>query len=343
VAADRPPARKTYSRLAGSRRIPTEYEVVSTDLHYNYPDRFELTDTPVIDWYRRHREGSKLRLTNWESFADPRHTTYRGYTELQDKKEDVVDGLLRQVDYEDYDDELSDAWVDFFDRWYAPLRFPAHGLQMLAAYVAQMAPASRITNCAAFQAADEMRRVQRVAYRTAQLADHRPTVDVGTHQCRWESADAYQPLRELIERALIAYDWGEALVVTNVIIKPYFDRLVNLELSGELATRNHDPVLRHIHFSLDEDARWHRDWSRCLIHLVISDSPENADVVSSWIDAWRPLAAEAIGALSAVASNAPAPLVGEDIGKRVEALISEEIATLLDVDQATQGGNPPHS
>ncbi len=66
--------------------MPTEYEVVSTDLHYNYPDSFELTDTSVIDWYRRHREGSRLCSTNWGSFADPRRTTYRGYTELQDKK-----------------------------------------------------------------------------------------------------------------------------------------------------------------------------------------------------------------------------------------------------------------
>ena len=92
---------------------------------------------------------------------------YRSYTELQDEKEDVIDGLLRQIDDEGYDDGLSEVWVDFLDRWYAPLRFPAHGLQMLAAYVAQMAPASRVTNCAAFQAADELRRVQRIVYRTA--------------------------------------------------------------------------------------------------------------------------------------------------------------------------------
>jgi toluene monooxygenase system protein E len=331
MATGRPPARKTYSRLAGNRRIPTEYEVVSTDLHYNYPNSFELTNTPVVDWYRRHREGSKLCSTDWGSFADPRHTTYRGYTELQDRKEDVIDGLLREVDTEGYDDELSGAWVDFFDRWYAPLRFPAHGLQMLAAYVAQMAPASRITNCAAFQAADEMRRVQRVAYRTAQLADHRPIVDVGTHQRSWEEADAYQPLRELIERSLIAYDWGEALVVTNVVIKPYFDRLVNVELAGELASRNHDPVLGHIHFSLDEDARWHRDWSRRLILLAISDTQKNVDVVSSWIEAWRPLAAEAMAALVGALGTAPSPLDAELIRQRVEDSVSDEIASLLDV------------
>ena len=170
----RPPARKTYSRLATGRRVPSEYEVVSSDLHYNHPHRFELpTGNPVVSWYYRHREGSRLQADNWEAFADPRRTTYRGYNESQDRKEDVIDGLLREIDDTGYDDGLSEDWVAFLDRWYAPLRFPAHGLQMLAAYIAQLAPASRITNCAAFQSADEMRRLQRIAYRTVQLSAHR--------------------------------------------------------------------------------------------------------------------------------------------------------------------------
>jgi toluene monooxygenase system protein E len=329
VTVDPPPVRKTYSRLAATRRIPSEYELVSTDLHYNYPDGFELTDVPLIDWYRRYREGSKLQSANWESFADPRRTTYRGYTELQDRKEDVIDGLLREVDDNGYDQELAEEWIAFLDRWYAPLRFPIHGLQMLAAYIAQMAPASRVTNCAAFQAADEMRRVQRVACRTAQLADHSPAVDLGSHRRYWEEADAYQPLRELIERALIAYDWGEALVVTNVVIKPYFDRLVNVELAGSLAVINHDPVMRHIHFSLDEDARWHRDWSSQLLQLTIRDRPESVEVVLGWIDAWRAPATHAVAAFAGAMSTAPTSVDAQLLQQRVEASVSEEITSLI--------------
>src|SRR6201995_4281978 len=168
----RPPGRKTSPRLAAGRPVPLEYELVSTDLHYNPPMRFELpAANPVIAWYYRYREGSALRARDWERFSDPRRTTYRAYTVLQDGREDVVDGLLREVDDTGYDRNLDPEWVRFLDRWYSPLRFPVHGLQMLAAYVAQMAPASRITNCAAFQAGDEMRRVQRIAYRTVQLAN----------------------------------------------------------------------------------------------------------------------------------------------------------------------------
>ena len=176
--AGRPPGRKTYTRLAAGRRVPLEYELVSTDLHYNHPMRFELTaGNPVVAWYYRYREGSALRARGWERFSDPRRTTYRVYTQLQDSREDVIDGLLREIDDTAYDRDLDQKWVRFLDRWYAPLRYPVHGLQMLAAYVAQMAPASRVTNCAAFQSADELRRVQRIAYRTVQLGGPPPGIE----------------------------------------------------------------------------------------------------------------------------------------------------------------------
>src|SRR5580698_10085574 len=216
----RPPGRKAYSRLAAGRRVPLEYELVSTDLHYNYPMRFELpAANPVVAWYYRYREGSPLRARDWDQFADPRRSTYRSYVQLQDAREDVIDGLLREAAEASHHNK---AWLNFLDRWYAPLRFPAHGLQMLAAYIGQLAPASRITNCATFQGGDEMRRLQRIAYRTAQLSCHRTGLDIAGHRRSWEDADAFQPLRELIERALVIRDWGEAFVVTNVVIKPHF-------------------------------------------------------------------------------------------------------------------------
>ena len=327
----RPPGRKTYTRLVTGRRIPSEYELTSTDLHYNYPRRFELpAGNPVVDWYYRHREGSALQAGEWDRFADPRHTTYRSYTQLQDAREDAVDGLLREVDDTGYDTRLNDDWVRFLDRWYYPLRFPVHGLQMLGAYVAQLAPSSRITNCAAFQTGDEMRRVQRIAYRTVQLAGT-PLDDeaVARQRSAWEDAPAFQPLRELIERALIAYDWGESFIVTNAVIKPRLDRLVNQDIAGRLATANGDPILTSIHFSLDEDAHWHRDWTAALIRHVVADDVANADVVSGWIEKWSPLASEALEALAGVTAEAPIPLDPSAVAARINGEVSSELSAAL--------------
>ncbi len=337
--AGRPPGRKTYTRLATGRRVPLEYELVSTDLHYNYPTRFELPPSnPVVAWYYRYREGSALRARDWEQFSDPRRTTYRGYTQLQDGREDVVDGLLREIDDTGYDRNLDDEWVRFLDRWYFPLRFPVHGLQMLAAYVAQMAPASRITNCAAFQAADELRRVQRIAYRTVQLGG-RPS-ETGTarrQQLAWEDAAEFQPLRELLERALVAYDWGEAFTVTNLVIKPRIDRLVNQEIAGTLATANGDPILASIHFSLDEDARWHRMWAAALLRHLIEDTPANADVVSGWIQKWSPLASRALEAFAEILAEAPVPLDAHAAGVRISNEVSRETDAMLTAPSRAAG------
>lgn len=328
---DRPPGRKTYTRLQKGRRVPTEYELMSTDLHYNYPRRFELpADNPVVDWYYRNREGSALQRPDWDQFADPRRTTYRIYTQLQDAREDVVDGLLREVDDTAYATQLDDEWVSFLDRWYSPLRFPVHGLQMLAAYVAQMAPSARITNCAAFQAGDEMRRVQRIAYRTVQLAGHSLDDEAAARQrAAWEEAAAFQPLRELIERALVAYDWGESFIVTNAVIKPRFDRLVNQDLAGALATANGDPILTSIHFSLDEDARWHREWTAALMRHIVDDNAANAEVVSGWIEKWSPLASEALEALAAVTAEAPVPSDPGTVATRIAGQVSRELGAVL--------------
>ncbi|HEY2192504.1 MAG TPA: toluene hydroxylase [Actinomycetospora sp.] len=293
---------------------------MSSDLHYNHPHHFELAAAnPVVAWYYQHREGSSLRVGNWEPFADPRRTTYRAYTELQDSREDVVDGLLREIDDTHYDRRLDVDWVRFLDRWYFPLRFPVHGLQMLAAYIAQMAPASRITNCAAFQAADEVRRVQRIAYRTVQLGGA-PLGEEGARrqQASWEDAAAFQPLRELVERALVAYDWGEAFTVTNAVLKPRMDRLINEVVAGTLATANGDPLLASIHFSLDEDARWHREWTAALMRHLVEATPANAEVVSGWLEKWRPLADDALAALAEVVAAAPVPL---DPGAATERIV----------------------
>src|ERR1700727_248455 len=328
---DRPAGRKRYSRLATGRRVPREYEFVSSDLHYNYPLAFELpANNPVVAWYYKHREGSALRAENWEPFADPRRTTYRSYTQLQDGREDVVDGLLREIDDTGYDSGLNAEWVRFLDRWYSPLRFPVHGLQMLAAYVAQMAPSSRITNCAAFQTGDEMRRVQRIAYRTVQLAG--PPFDdeaAARQRAAWEGAAAFQPLRELIERALVAYDWGESFIVTNAVIKPRIDRLVNQDIAGTLATANGDPILTSIHFSLDEDAHWHREWTAELLRPLINETPSNADAVSAWLDKWQPLASDALYAAAGILADAPVTMDPATVAARISDEVSQETAAFL--------------
>jgi toluene monooxygenase system protein E len=287
------PQQKTYWHLLQQRRMPTEYEIVTSKLLCYTGEgftgkRFEL-DVPLKDWYRRYQEESPLVCSSWEKFRDPRETTYTKYTELQREKEIFVDGILSEIELTGYDAHLRPAWLHIFVRVVAPFRYPCHGFQMIASYIGQTAPSGRITITAALQSADEMRRIQRIAYRIRQLQQVYPGF-AGDSRSLWQTDSIWQPLREVIEKLLIAYDWAEAFVGLNLVLKPLVDNLF-MKYVSELALHQNDYLLGRIFYSLNEDCQWHRQWSESLVRMAIEDNIGNRDTIQRWINQWYPLAA----------------------------------------------------
>jgi toluene monooxygenase system protein E len=293
---------KTYWHLLQQRRMPTEYEIVTSKLLCYTGEgftgkRFEL-DVPLQDWYQRFQQNSPLTCASWENFRDPRETTYTKYTEIQRDKEIFVDGILEEIESSGYDAQLSPRWLHVLSRVVAPFRYPGHGLQMLASYIGQMAPSGRIVITASLQAADEMRRVQRIAYRIRQL--QQLYVGFATDsKVRWQTDTLWQPLRIAIEQLLISYDWAESFVAVNLVLKPIVDELFMSYLS-ELAVREGDYLLGQIFYSLNEDCRWHREWSQALTRMAIEDNSLNSATIRGWIEKWQPMAARAAQAFAPV-------------------------------------------
>ena len=306
------PARKTYWHLGAGRRLPSDYEIATSRLLY-YVERggFAL-ELPTSEFYRRHQAGSLLVSDRWDELCDPRATTYTKYVDLAREREGFVGRLLTSIEESDYDRELPSAWVETLAGALSPLRFLCHGLQMVAAYVGQMAPSGRIAVAALFQCGDEIRRIQRFAYRLALLGRRRP--DVGpAGRTLWQSDPRWQPLRQAIEKLLCTYDWGEAFVALNVCLKPMIDDLFLLQLA-DLADRARDHLDGQILRSLFEDCQWHRDWTQALLALATGDRPDNRVVVARWIDAWAPTvdaAARAAGALLGTERRTAPAVVGE--------------------------------
>jgi toluene monooxygenase system protein E len=306
---------RTYWHLSELGRKPTDYDIASTRLLY-YPERGFETAVPLAAWYRTHQRDSPLQCSDWEQFRDPRETTYGRYVELQRTKEAFVDGVLAAAEQSGHDRRLSPAWLDALGGLLPPLRYPVHGLQMIAAYVGQMAPSGRIAIACLLQGGDETRRVERLAYRMRQLQD--VAAGFGSDaRARWEGDEIWQPLRELIERLLVTYDWGEAFVALACVVKPRLDSLFTTHLA-ELARRAGDDVLANLAFSFGEDCRWHREWHRALLDVALADRPGNRAVIAQWIARWTPLAARAVASF--------APVFEPRIPQAIEAAVGAWIA-----------------
>jgi len=282
---------KTYSHLLHKKRKPSEYEIACSDLLYYLKRGFEVR-TPLAQWYEKYQRDSPLKCKNWDAFCDPRETTYTKYTALQKDKEIFVDGIFALIDETGYDKKLSESWLSTLSMIFAPLRYPWHGLQMISSYVAQMAPSGRIVITSMFQAADEMRRVQRMAYRLRQLQmTHAGFGQVS--QSIWEEAPLWQPLRELIENLLITYDWGEAFIALDLVVKPLLDALF-MDHLGTFAREGKDELLGEVFYSINEDCIWHKQWSQTLLRMVLEDTPESSHIILEWSKKWYPLVMRAV-------------------------------------------------
>jgi toluene monooxygenase system protein E len=313
---------KTFWHLLPQRRMPTEYEIVTSRLLLNTGEgltgrRFEL-DVPLKPWYEQYQQGSPLVCSSWEKFRDPRETTYTKYTALQMEKEIFVDCIFEEIETSSYDRGLMAGWVQTLVTLIAPFRYPCHALMMIAAYVAQMAPGGRIVIAATLQAGDEARRVERLAYRVRQLQLTFPGFAADSKSL-WEEDRHWQPLRQFVERLLVTWDWGEAFAALNLVLKPMIDELF-LNCASELALGHNDHLLGQIFYSLNEDCQWHRQWSRALTRTAIDDTPGNRQLLQTWIDKWY------LGAVRAI--DAFAPLFESDVTSRIVAASADYLRTM---------------
>lgn len=296
---------KTYSHLMSLQRKPTEYDIATSRLLYHPQRGFEV-NVPAAEWYRRYQRESVFSCTDWELFADPRQTTYTSYTALQNQKEIFVGRLLHSIHQGGHDLRLDPGWPASLESTLSTVLYPLHGLQMLAAYVGQMAPASRITIAAMFQAGDEVRRIQRFAYRLRQLQLAMPDLEQVDGRRTWERAEQWQPLRALIEHLLVTYDWGEALLALNFVLKPALDELLLVDYAQQAYDCADHPMQLMCH-SLNEDCQWHLRWSRALVATALRDTPAQRAALEAILERWLPLATKAVTAIATKVGAKPRP------------------------------------
>lgn len=282
---------KTWSAFGNLGRRPTEYEILTHNLNHT-TGAVPLEMGPDVHgnvWLREHRDSIKLSVPDWDAFRDPDAVTYGTYVAGQDDQETYVEGLLEQFDGEGYDASLSPAALDLLAAALTPSRYLAHGLQMLSAYLQQLAISSYVGNCAAFQTADQLRRVQLTAYRTTQLRLTHPGRGFGRNdRAAWETAPNWQPIRKAVEQALIEFDWDRALVVTNLVVKPVADLLLLDQLSRQAAAvgAQLDALVLD---NLWRDSRRSQRWTSALVSFLNDAEPRNATVLQDYLDEFAPL------------------------------------------------------
>lgn len=304
---------QTWSAFGNLGRRPTDYEIVTHNLNHT-------TGTAPLElganvhgnrWLVEHRDNTALRVSDWDIFRDPDAVTYGAYVATQDDKETYVEGLLERYDAEGHDEKLSGATLDHLALALTPGRYLDHGLQMLSAYVQQLAPTSYLATAAAFETADQLRRLQLLSYRTVQLGRTHPDRSFGTgERAVWEHDPRWTVIREAVELALVEFDLDRALVATQLVVKPVADFLMLDELSRETAAAG--SVLDSLVLdNIARDAARSRHWTAALLTFLTEADAGNTAVLQAVLDEWAPRGHAAIEAGAALVAGPAGRSVGE--------------------------------
>ncbi len=321
---------KTWSSFGALGRKPNDYEIVTHGMNHTV-GATPLEMGPGVHgnrWLLEHRDGIALKTARLDTFRDPDRLTYRKYTQAMDEQETYIDGLLQHYGEVQHSDRgLSSAALDLLAVAMAPARYLGHGLQMISAYVQQLAHSSYLANCAAFQTADQLRRVQRVAYRTRQLADAHPERGFGAAErpC-WEGDPEWQPTREAIERLLLAFDWDQAFVGLNLVVKPVVDELF-LKAFADIARELGDELDALVAENLYLDAQRSRRWTVDACKALVEADAANAGVLRERVASWRPCGEKIIASASRLLArhvlDTRAPVIADRASTAWSALLAD--------------------
>lgn len=307
---------RTYTTWT-QRRVPTTYDVATHRTNYDIGERYDgvvprlatSPDLPLPKWYRKYREGSVVQgeyPDDFDDWRDPRELTYEKYNELMDQRERTIETLYEQAEVLERGTERSDdPWLEFQHRAFLPLRYPFHGLQMLASYLTMVGPSSTISSATTLQATDEIRRQERLARRATQLQKEFP--DRGFAETEgdiWKEDEMWQPLRKITEQLLVEYDWGRSFIGTNLVLKPLLDELVLAQYS-DLFNKNDSELYAQVLDNFYLDADRHMEVGFSLAEYIIDIDEENRQVIQNVVDEYYPKAHEAIEAFEPAFESIP--------------------------------------
>jgi len=334
---------RTYSTWK-ERRVPTTYDIATHRTNYDIGERYDGAvprlavgnDQALGDWYRQYREGSAIAgeyPDDFDSWRDPREMTYEKYNDLMDDRESTIETLYEQAEVLERGTERSDdPWLDFQETAFLPLRYPCHGLQMLASYLTMMAPSSTISTAMTLQATDEIRRQERLARRATQLGKEFPNKGFAEDEGEvWQDHEMWQPLRKVVEELLVEYDWGRSFVGTNLVLKPLLDELFLAQYS-ELFAKNDSDLYAQVLDNFYLDANRSQEVATSVAEHLVDVDESNREVIQETVDQYYPACEEAVREFEpAFESLPPETMAFDDVMADVVADYDE---LLSDVDVA---------
>ena len=241
---------------------------------------------------------SALKLTDPYAYSDPRQFYYQTYVNA---RADIYEGFgkdLKYIETRDLFDRLPENWRGMMVNTLIPLRHYEGAAQMISVNACRFAWGATVSTPMGLAAMDRLGNAQLLSM--VGLAMGGGSGDKLTEaKDHWLKNPFLQPLRKLVEEALVAPDWADGLLALE---------MVDAQLYPLLYQHCDDRALFHgaMAYSLiaQHFAKWYADQKKWLTALIKAwvDDPQYGDAnrkaLGAIADRWYPQAVEAVGSLA---------------------------------------------
>ncbi len=208
------PRRQTYQNVIDrlGDHPASRYQEATLDVEPR--ENFHYRPTWVEDRELYDERFSALRLTDPYTYADPRGFYYTPYVTNRAAHHDAFGKTLAYLESRDLLAKMPDGWRALVADVVVPLRHYESGAQLVSVGGSRFAYGTSVEQCCSFAAFDRIGNAQMLSRIGLAAAGGTAEVLAAAKQ-HWVGAAYLQPLRKLVEEAMVTDDWAEGLLVVD--------------------------------------------------------------------------------------------------------------------------------
>lgn len=315
------PLRQTYGHVArrfgdkpASRYQEATYDIQpTTNFHYRptWAPEFELFDT----------SRTQIRMKDWYALKDPRQYYYGAYVTARARQQEAAEGAFDLVERRGLLAALSYEWQERLIAGLLPLRHIEWGANMNNTLCADYGYGTALTQACTFCAMDRLGIAQYLS-RIGLALDGNTGVALERAKTAWLEAEAWQPIRRLVEDIFVVEDWFETFVAQNLVLDGLLYPLVYQHFDAFAAHHLGASLAMLTEFTQQWQSE-HAKWVDAVIRTVTNESPENQQRITAWVEHYRGRALEALLPVASALLDGAGAAALDDTGAQFAARLTK--------------------
>ncbi len=297
------PLRTTFDHLAarlGPGKTPTRYQEGVFDLQMTQNFHYRPTWQPEFELFDPRR--TAIRLEDYDQLLDPRQYYYSPYTLQRARQQDAQDASFTLVEKRRLFAALAPEVLTSIRALIVPLRHYEWGANTNNCYISAYGYGAPMTSAAMLQAMDRLGIAQYLTRLALTIDDNDPAPLDAAKQA-WLDAPHWQPLRHLIEDAMVLSDWFELHVLQNFVLDGFVHPFAFQHFDARLSAQGGVAYGLLTEFMREWYAESVR-WTDATIKVAVAANAGNQALIGDWIGRWLPRARAAVAPLAALGLGA---------------------------------------